>query len=48
MPADPASIPDQKPEPDPFFNSSAERWNPVLFLLLARNPPPSGHESDGA
>jgi hypothetical protein len=33
MPADPASIPDQKSESDPFLNFKLDRWSPLLLLL---------------
>jgi hypothetical protein len=33
MPADPASIPDQKSESDPFLNFKLDRLGPILLLL---------------
>jgi hypothetical protein len=33
MPADPASIPDQKSAPDSFPNFKVDRWGPILLLL---------------
>ena len=35
MPADPASIPDQKLESDPFLNFKLDLWSPVLLLLAS-------------